>query len=80
MSTGFFDGIEKLAYEGVDSTSDLAFRHYNPDEIVIGKRMEEHLRFAIAYWHSFAWEGATLSVVRRLFGPGILRTIWAAPK
>ena len=31
MSTGFFDGIEKLAYEGVDSTSDLAFRHYNPD-------------------------------------------------
>lgn len=57
MSTGFFDGIEKLAYEGVDSTSDLAFRHYNPDEIVMGKRMEEHLRFAIAYWHSFAWEG-----------------------
>ena len=57
MSTGFFDGIEKLKFEGADSTSDLAFRHYNPDEVVLGKRMEDHLRFAIAYWHSFAWEG-----------------------
>jgi xylose isomerase len=35
----------------------MAFHHYNPDEIVMGKRMEDHLRFAIAYWHSFAWEG-----------------------
>ena len=57
MSTGFFNGIEKLAYEGLDSTSELAFRHYNPDEVVMGKTMAEHLRFAIAYWHSFAWEG-----------------------
>ncbi len=57
MSTGFFDGISKVAYEGPESTNPLAFRHYNPDEIVLGKRMEDHLRFAIAYWHSFAWEG-----------------------
>src|SRR5690606_1926996 len=35
----------------------LAYRHYNPDETVPGKRMEDHLRFAVAYWHSFAWEG-----------------------
>ena len=57
MSTGFFDGINKLAYEGPESQSDLAFRHYNPDEVVLGKAMKDHLRFAIAYWHSFAWEG-----------------------
>jgi xylose isomerase len=57
MSTGFFDGINKLAYEGPESQSELAFRHYNPDEVVLGKSMKDHLRFAIAYWHSFAWEG-----------------------
>ncbi|WP_440589618.1 xylose isomerase [Pelagibacterium mangrovi] len=53
----FFKGLDKVRYEGPDSTNPLAFRHYNPDEIVLGKRMEEHLRFAVAYWHSFAWEG-----------------------
>ncbi len=36
---------------------DLAFRHYDPDAVVAGRRMEEHLRFAIAWWHSFAWPG-----------------------
>jgi xylose isomerase len=57
MTTGFFDGIAPVKYEGPDSTNPLAYRHYNPDEIVLGKRMEDHLRFAVAYWHSFAWEG-----------------------
>ncbi len=57
MSTGFFEGIAPVTYEGPDSTNPLAFHHYNPDEVVMGKRMEDHLRFAIAYWHSFAWEG-----------------------
>ncbi|MEP2782194.1 MAG: xylose isomerase [Pseudoruegeria sp.] len=56
MSTGFFP-VEKIAYEGPDSTNPLAFQHYNPDEIVMGKRLEDHLRFAAAYWHSFAWPG-----------------------
>ncbi|MEC7764056.1 MAG: xylose isomerase [Pseudomonadota bacterium] len=55
--TDFFSGIQKLRYEGPDSTNPLAFRHYDPDEMVMGKRMEDHLRFAVAYWHSFAWEG-----------------------
>ncbi|WP_112321061.1 xylose isomerase [Oceanibium sediminis] len=55
--TDFFAGIEPLKYEGPDSTSDLAYRHYDPDEILMGKRMEDHLRFAVAYWHSFAWPG-----------------------
>ena len=57
MPSGFFEGIEKVQFEGVDSKNPLAFRHYDPDEIIMGKRMEDHLRFAVAWWHSFAWEG-----------------------
>ncbi|MDP1669120.1 xylose isomerase [Phaeovulum sp.] len=55
--TDFFNGIPQVRYEGPQSQSDFAFRHYNPDEVVLGKRMEDHLRFAVAYWHSFAWPG-----------------------
>ena len=55
--TDFFEGIEPLRYEGPESTSDLAYRHYDPDERIGGKRMEDHLRFAVAWWHSFAWPG-----------------------
>ena len=52
----FFKDIHPLRY---DPESDgLAYRHYDPDELILGKRMEEHLRFAVAYWHSFAWEGS----------------------
>ncbi|WP_171228452.1 xylose isomerase [Ruegeria sp. HKCCA4008] len=57
MTSGFFQGIEEVQFEGEDSKNPLAFRHYNPDEIILGKRMEDHLRFAVAWWHSFAWEG-----------------------
>ncbi|WP_377292216.1 xylose isomerase [Rhizobium sp. SG2393] len=57
MSTGFFGDIQKIKYEGPESTNPLAFRHYNPDEIVLGKRMEDHLRFAVAYWHTLVWPG-----------------------
>ncbi len=55
--TDFFKGIPAITYEGPDSDNDYAFRHYNPDEIVMGKAMKDHLRFAAAYWHSFAWPG-----------------------
>jgi xylose isomerase len=55
--TDFFKGIPVVKYEGEASTNEYAFRHYNPDEVVLGKRMEDHLRFAVAYWHSFAWPG-----------------------
>ena len=55
--TQFFQDIEKITYEGPESQNAMAFHHYNPDEIVLGKRLEDHLRFAVAYWHSFAWEG-----------------------
>ncbi|KFB09075.1 xylose isomerase [Nitratireductor basaltis] len=57
MSTGFFGNIGPVKYEGPDSDNELAFRHYNPDEIVLGKRMEDHLRFAVCYWHNFVWPG-----------------------
>lgn len=55
--TKFFKSIPAITYEGPDSTNEFAFRHYNPDEVIMGKRMEDHLRFAAAYWHSFAWPG-----------------------
>ena len=55
--TEFFKNIPAITYEGPDATSEFAFRHYNPDEVLLGKRMEDHLRFAVAYWHSFAWPG-----------------------
>ena len=57
MTTGFFGDIKPIKYEGPESTNPLAYRFYNKDEMVAGKRMEDHLRFAIAYWHSFAWPG-----------------------
>ena len=53
----FFKDIPAAKYEGPESTNDFAFRHYNPDEMIMGKPMKDHLRFAAAYWHSFAWPG-----------------------
>ncbi|MEX0971196.1 MAG: xylose isomerase [Paracoccaceae bacterium] len=53
--TQFFGDIAPLKYD--PQGDGLAFRHYNPDAMLNGKRMEEHLRFAVAYWHSFAWPG-----------------------
>lgn len=51
----YFQGIDPIRFD--PQAEGLAFRHYNPDELVLGKRMEDHLRFAVAYWHSFRWEG-----------------------
>ncbi|SFG25300.1 D-xylose isomerase [Palleronia marisminoris] len=53
--TDFFKDIEPLNYD--PSSEGLAFRHYDADETVMGKRLADHLRFSVAYWHSFAWEG-----------------------
>ncbi|MFC3181810.1 xylose isomerase [Cypionkella sinensis] len=55
--TDFFKNIPQIKYEGENSTNEFAFRHYDPEEVILGKRMEDHLRFAVAYWHSFAWPG-----------------------
>ncbi len=55
--TDFFKGIPQVKFEGLESTNEFAFRHYDADEVIMGKRMEDHMRFAAAYWHSFAWPG-----------------------
>lgn len=56
--TDFFNGIANIHYEGPESDTDFAFRHYNPNEMVLGKRLEDHLRFATAYWHSLCYGGS----------------------
>ncbi|WP_414148495.1 xylose isomerase [Erwinia sp. BNK-24-b] len=66
----YFDGINKIAYEGCDSQNDLAFHFYNPDEIILGKSMKEHLRFAACYWHTFCWAGTDM------FGTGAFERPW----
>ena len=55
--TDFFKGIPPIRYGGPASHDEFAFHHYDPDEMLGGKRMEDHLRFAVAWWHSFAWPG-----------------------
>ena len=57
MRTGFFGNLQPVRYEGPESRNPLAFRYYDPDRKVLGKRMEDHFRFAVCYWHSFAWPG-----------------------
>jgi len=54
----YFKGISKIQYEGKDSDNPLAFKYYNPDEVVGDKTMKEHLRFAVAYWHTYQARGA----------------------
>ncbi len=66
----FFPEVSTIRYEGPDSNNPLAFRHYNPDEIVEGKPMKEHLRFAVAYWHTFRGTGSDP------FGPGTMKRPW----
>ncbi|MBN1125954.1 MAG: xylose isomerase [Sedimentisphaerales bacterium] len=53
-----FPGVKKIEYEGPESKNPLAFKHYNPDQLVEGKTMAEHLRFSVAYWHAFRNGGA----------------------
>jgi xylose isomerase len=54
----FFPGIGKIPYEGSGSKNPLAFRHYDAEKVVCGKKMKNWLRFAVAYWHSFCGDGA----------------------
>jgi xylose isomerase len=53
----YFHDIPAIEYRGPDSEEPLSFRHYDKNRIVLGKRMEDHLRFAVCYWHSFCWTG-----------------------
>ena len=67
----YFPGIGKIKFEGKDSKNPLAFRWYDENKVVAGKTMKEHLRFAVAYWHTFCGEGGDP------FGPGTRVMEWA---
>jgi len=72
MSAEYFEGIGKIRYEGPASESPLAFRWYDPERPVLGKRMEDQLRFAVCFWHSFGWPGSDV------FGAGTFARPWLA--
>ena len=64
--TQYFPGVSKIKYEGPDSKNPLAFKHYNPDEVILGKKMTDHFRFSVCYWHTFKGLGGDP------FGPGTM--------
>jgi xylose isomerase len=66
----YFKGIGEIKFEGAASDNPLAFKYYNPDQIVAGKTMREHFKFAIAYWHTFCGQGSDP------FGPGTQNFTW----
>ena len=55
--TDFFSSIAPLTYQGPEAVDTLAFRHYDPAQVVMGKPLAEQLRFSVAWWHTFAWPG-----------------------
>jgi xylose isomerase len=69
-----FFSVPRIPFEGPKSTNPLAFRHYNPSEMIGGKSLKEHMRFSIAYWHSFRGVGSDP------FGPGTIKRPWEAGK
>jgi xylose isomerase len=70
MSAAYFDEFATVRYEGPESTSDLAYRFYDKDRVVFGKRMEDYLRFAVCMWHTFCWPGSDV------FGAGTFDRPW----
>lgn len=68
----YFPGIGKIQFEGPDSKNPLAFKFYDPEKVVAGKKMRDHFRFAIAYWHTFCGTGEDP------FGPGTVDFPWDA--
>ena len=66
----YFKGIEKIQFEGKESNNPLAFKYYNPEQIVAGKKMKDWFKFSIAYWHTFCGQGSDP------FGPGTQNFEW----
>ncbi|MDR1758813.1 MAG: xylose isomerase [Bacteroidales bacterium] len=66
----FFPGIGKIAFEGRESKNPMAFHYYDENKVVMGKTLKEHLRFAMAYWHTLCAEGGDP------FGPGTKTFPW----
>jgi xylose isomerase len=69
----FADVPDRIPFKGLGSTDPLAFKVYDPDRVVLGKRMADHLRIGVCLWHSFAWAGTDM------FGLGSLDRPWLAP-
>lgn len=72
MAAFFTEVPEPIRYEGPETSNPLAFRVYDADRVVAGKRMEDHLRIAVCYWHSFNWPGSDI------FGAGTFDRPWLA--
>ncbi|MGY5354338.1 xylose isomerase [Wenyingzhuangia sp. IMCC45467] len=66
----YFPGIGEIKFEGKESKNPLAYKYYNPDQVVAGKTMREHFKFSIAYWHTFCGQGSDP------FGPGTQNFEW----
>jgi xylose isomerase len=66
----FLDAIAPVRYEGPLATTQLAYRHYDAGALVLGKTMEQHLRLAVCYWHTFVWPGSDV------FGQGTFARPW----
>lgn len=66
----YFNSVERIRFEGPESDNPMAFHHYDPDHVVMGKPLKEHLRFAVCYWHNFCWDGADV------FGEGTFQRPW----
>ena len=75
MSEDFFSEVtEPIRFGGVGSRDPLSFKVYEPDRLVLGKRMEDHLRIAVCLWHSFNWPGSDV------FGTGTFDRPWLDPR
>ena len=70
MNRSYFADIAPIAYEGPDSKNALAFRFYDKNRLVMGKTMEQQLRMAVCYWHTFRGMGGDP------FGPGCAVRPW----
>ena len=70
MSKPAFPGIEPIRYHGPDAQPTLGFRYYDKNRVVRGKKMEDHLRMAVCYWHTFVWNGFDV------FGAGTFTRAW----
>jgi xylose isomerase len=74
VSDGFFaDVAAPIAFGGLDSVDPLTYKVYEPNRLVLGKRMEDQLRIAVCYWHSFNWPGSDV------FGVGTFDRPWLVP-
>jgi xylose isomerase len=74
MGDSFFSDVTgPIQFGGLDSEDPLAFKVYEPDRLVLGRRMEEHLRIGVCVWHSFAWPGTDM------FGAGTMDRPWLDP-